>query len=156
MLGFSNHLNPPPSSSHASTTTFKCNAHISKSNQQQLHRTKPQLTFFFFNNTFNLDDHNTKEKICRYFSIITTLNEAHYFLFLQHEYLVSLNCSLTVPQHNGPHLRNECTTEKWAYGRFNAKLGIYQYGREQWLRSNLTSGLSSCTQVFFFLFFFLA
>ncbi len=48
----------------------------------------------------------------------------------------------------GPHLRNERTTEIWAYGRFYAKLGIYQYGRERWLRSNLTSGLSSCTQVF--------
>ncbi len=31
---------------------------------------------------------------------------------------------------------------------FQAKLGIYQYGRERWLRSNLTSGLSLCTQVF--------
>ncbi len=50
--------------------------------------------------------------------------------------------------HNGPHLRNERTTEIWAYGRFYAKLGIYQYGRERWLRLNLTSGLSSCTQVF--------
>ncbi len=50
--------------------------------------------------------------------------------------------------HNGPHLRNERTTEIWAYGRFYAKLGIYQYGSERWLRSNLTSGLSSCTQVF--------
>ncbi len=49
----------------------------------------------------------------------------------------------------GPHLRNERTTEKCAYGRFNAKLGIYQYGRERWLHSNLTFGLSSCTQVFF-------
>ncbi len=44
--------------------------------------------------------------------------------------------------HSGPHLRNERTTEN----RFYAKLGIYQYGREWWLRSNLTSGLSSCTQ----------
>ncbi len=51
-------------------------------------------------------------------------------------------------KHIGPHLRNERTTEIWAYGRFYAKLGIYQYGRERWLRSNLTSGLSSCTQVF--------
>ncbi len=51
-------------------------------------------------------------------------------------------------RHSGPHLRNERTTEIWAYGRFCAKLGIYQYGRERWLRSNLTSGLSSCTQVF--------
>ncbi len=51
-------------------------------------------------------------------------------------------------KHTGPHLRNERTTEIWAYGRFYAKLGIYQYGRERWLRSNLTSGLSSCTQVF--------
>ncbi len=51
-------------------------------------------------------------------------------------------------KHSGPHLRNERTTENWAYGRFYAKLGIYQYGRERWLRSNLTSGLSSCTQVF--------
>ncbi len=51
-------------------------------------------------------------------------------------------------KHIGPHLRNERTTEIWAYGRFYAKLGIYQYGRERWLRLNLTSGLSSCTQVF--------
>ncbi len=51
-------------------------------------------------------------------------------------------------RYNGPHLRNERTTEIWAYGRFYAKLGIYQYGRERWLRLNLTSGLSSCTQVF--------
>ncbi len=27
-------------------------------------------------------------------------------------------------------------------------IGFYQYGCERWLRSNLTSGLSSCTQVF--------
>ncbi|KAI2654805.1 hypothetical protein H4Q32_011597 [Labeo rohita] len=40
------------------------------------------------------------------------------------------------------------TTENLAYGRFYAKLGIYQYGRERRLRSNLTSGLSSSTQVF--------
>ncbi len=53
-----------------------------------------------------------------------------------------------VEKHRGPHLRNERMTENWAYGRFYAKLGIYQYGRERWLRSNLTSGLSSCTQVF--------
>ncbi len=46
----------------------------------------------------------------------------------------------------GPHLRNKPTTEN--YVRFYTKLGIYQYGRERWLRSNLTSGLSSCTQVF--------
>ncbi len=38
-------------------------------------------------------------------------------------------------RHIGPHLRNERTTEIWAYGRFYAKLGIYQYGRERWLRS---------------------
>ncbi len=50
--------------------------------------------------------------------------------------------------HTGPHFRNERTTENWAYGHFYTKLGIYQYGRERWLRSNLTSGLSSCTQVF--------
>ncbi len=55
-------------------------------------------------------------------------------------------CGSAVGKHNGPHLRNERTTENWAYGRFYAKLGIYQYGRERWLRSNLTSGLSSCTQ----------
>ncbi len=39
------------------------------------------------------------------------------------------------------------TTENWAYGRFYAKLGIYQYGRERWLRSNLTSGLSRVCKV---------
>ncbi len=48
----------------------------------------------------------------------------------------------------GPHLRNKRTTEIWASGRFYAKLGMYLYGRERWLRANLTSGLSSCTQVF--------
>ncbi len=32
--------------------------------------------------------------------------------------------SSNVLRDNGPHLRNERTTEKWAYGRFNTKLGI--------------------------------
>lgn len=49
---------------------------------------------------------------------------------------------------NGPHLWNGLMTENWAYGRFHSKLGIYQCGHEWWLRSNLASGLSSCTQVF--------
>ena len=39
-------------------------------------------------------------------------------------------------------------TENWAYGHFHAKFGIYQFGRERRLRSNLTSSLRSCTQVF--------
>lgn len=51
-------------------------------------------------------------------------------------------------RQNGHHLQNEHLTENWVYDRFYAKLEIYQYGRERWLRSNLTSGLSSCTQVF--------
>ncbi len=70
----------------------------------------------------------------------------------EHRHVKSSFSSRCVPKrlntHSGPHLRNERTTEIWAYGRFYAKLGIYQYGRERWLRSNLTSGLSSCTQVF--------
>ena len=33
------------------------------------------------------------------------------------------------------------------YGHFHAKLGIYQFGREQRLRSNLMSTLILCTQV---------
>ncbi len=63
----------------------------------------------------------------------------------------TLPSGFTIPlayPHIGPHLRNERMTENWAYGRLYAKLGIYQYGRERWLRSNITSGLSSCTQVF--------
>ncbi len=52
-----------------------------------------------------------------------------------------------VLRHIGPHLQKERTTENWAYGRLYAKLGIYQYGLERWQQSNLTLGLSSCTQV---------
>ncbi len=51
-----------------------------------------------------------------------------------------MHYSLTKPQpeylwkcyeHIGSQLQNERTTENWAYGRFYAKLGIYQYGRER-------------------------
>jgi len=31
------------------------------------------------------------------------------------------------------------TTANWVYGHFNTKLGIYQYGQERWLQSNLKS-----------------
>ncbi len=41
--------------------------------------------------------------------------------------------NLDLNRESGPHLRNERTTENWAYGRFYAKLGIYQYGHERWL-----------------------
>ena len=47
----------------------------------------------------------------------------------------------------GPHLSNERTAEKSAYDHFHANFGIYQFGRERKLRSNLMSGLSSCTQI---------
>ncbi len=49
---------------------------------------------------------------------------------------------------NGPHLRNECVTENWAYGHFHIKLCIYQYGCEWRLQSHLTSSLNSCAHVF--------
>ena len=49
-------------------------------------------------------------------------------------------------KHTGPHLQNERTTENWAYGHSHAKFGIYQFGRERRLRSNLMSSLSSCKQ----------
>ncbi len=42
---------------------------------------------------------------------------------------------------------NGHTTENWTHGRFYAKLGVYQCGHEWWLRSNLTSGLSSSTHI---------
>lgn len=49
--------------------------------------------------------------------------------------------------HNGPHLSFERTAENCAYDHFHAKFGIYQFGCEWKLRSDLTSGLSSCKQI---------
>ena len=47
----------------------------------------------------------------------------------------------------GPHLSNKLMAEKRAYDHFHANFGIYQFGRERKLRSDLTSCLSSCTQI---------
>ena len=50
--------------------------------------------------------------------------------------------------HIGPHLSNERSAEKRAYDHQTyANFSIDQFGRERELRSNLTSGLRSCTQI---------
>ncbi len=49
-------------------------------------------------------------------------------LFTKHRQFVtilSVYSSFITYQIIGPRLRNNRTTEKWAYGRFNAKLVIY-------------------------------
>ena len=49
--------------------------------------------------------------------------------------------------YKGPHLSNESMAENRAYDHFHASFDIYQFGCEQTLRSDLTSGLSLCTQI---------
>ncbi len=56
--------------------------------------------------------------------------------------LKGLNSPKIPKEHIGPHLRNERMTEKWAYSCFNAKLGIYQYGRERWLYAQIFFSLN--------------
>ena len=46
----------------------------------------------------------------------------------------------------GPHLHTDLCVMS-VYDHFHADFGIYQFGRERTLRSDLTSALSSCTQI---------
>lgn len=45
-------------------------------------------------------------------------------------------------RHIGPHLSNEHMAENCVHDHFHARIGIYQFGHEHMIQSNLPAGLT--------------
>ncbi len=85
------------SSLHSSVSTFHSNTHISKSNQQPMHRTKSCPTIFPFDNPFHSHvRHNIKEKVCLYFHFIMTLKVSCVIFFFFWFFLTVLKHKNTI------------------------------------------------------------